>query len=47
VLQSWKITPPINVGAFKPQQRIYLEHHRREVFEQPQNGRRGTPERAE
>jgi putative restriction endonuclease len=41
VLQSWKVTPPINVGAFKPQQCVYLEQHRREVFEQPQNGRRG------
>jgi hypothetical protein len=47
VLRSWKIALPFNVGAFKPQQRTYLDYHRREVFEQPQNGRRGAPQRAE
>ena len=43
MLQSWKIATPINVGPFKPQQRHYLDYHRREVFEQPENGRRGPP----
>jgi len=42
ILRSWKIIPPINVGAFSAQQRPYLEYHRREVFEQPENGRRSS-----
>ena len=43
VLRSWHIVPPVNVGAFGEQQRPYLAYHRREVFEQPENGRRAPP----
>src|ERR1700722_14588337 len=32
VLQSWKLTLPINVGTFKPQQHPYLDYHRHAVF---------------
>jgi putative restriction endonuclease len=42
VLRSWQIVPPINVGAFSVQQRPYLDYHRHEVFEQPENGRRAS-----
>jgi putative restriction endonuclease len=42
VLKSWTLRPPINVGALRPQQRLYLEYHRREVFDRPEIGRRAT-----
>jgi len=34
VLLAWKIDPEIRVGEFNDQQRIYLEHHRLNVFQQ-------------
>jgi putative restriction endonuclease len=40
LLQPWGITLPRNVGSFCKEQRVYLEHHRRSVFEQPFSGRR-------
>ena len=43
VLQSWKLTLPINVGTFKPQQHPYLDYHRHAVFERAENGRPGAP----
>jgi putative restriction endonuclease len=43
VLKSWQLSAPRNVGAFKPRQRIYLDYHRREVFDKPEIGRRATP----
>jgi putative restriction endonuclease len=34
VLQSWCVALPRNVGLFRAEQCRYLEHHRREVFQQ-------------
>ena len=31
----------MNVGVFQPRQCLYLEYHRREVFDRPESGRRG------
>jgi len=42
VLKSWTLRPSTNVGALRPQQRLYLEYHRREVFDRPEIGRRAT-----
>jgi hypothetical protein len=42
VLKSWKLTLPMNVGAFQPRQRVYLDYHRREVFDKPEIGRRAA-----
>ncbi len=40
VLQSWGLRLPLNVGAFLPRQRVYLDYHRREIFDKPEIGRR-------
>jgi putative restriction endonuclease len=42
VLKAWTLRPSTNVGALRPQQRLYLEYHRREVFDRPEIGRRAT-----
>lgn len=41
LLEPWGIKLPCNVGTFRKEQRVYLGHHRRFVFEQPFNGKRG------
>jgi hypothetical protein len=33
VLTSWGLVLPRNVGAFRPEQCVYLQYHRREVFQ--------------
>ena len=43
VLNSWKMPLPVNVGAFRPRQRVYLDYHRREIFDKPEIGRRAAP----
>ena len=43
VLKSWTVRPSMNVGKFQSQQRLYLEYHRREVFDRPEIGRRAAP----
>jgi putative restriction endonuclease len=40
VLENWHIKRPLNVGRFSPEQCYYLDHHRREVFQQHGAGRR-------
>jgi len=40
VLDSWRLSLPLNVGAFTPAQCHFLDHHRREVFGQHGGGRR-------
>jgi hypothetical protein len=40
VLKTWTLQPSANAGALRPQQRLYLEYHRREVFDRPEIGRR-------
>ncbi len=40
VLEKWGFGFPCNAGPFRPEQRGYLEHHRREVFQQHGGGRR-------
>ncbi len=42
VLKSWSVSPSTNVGKFQPQQRLYLEYHRRQVFDRPEIGRRAA-----
>jgi hypothetical protein len=42
VLKSWQLPLPMNVGAFQPQQRSYLDYHRREVFDKAEIGRRAA-----
>jgi predicted restriction endonuclease len=32
VLKFWNIDPMVNVGAFRPEQRVYLEYHREHLF---------------
>lgn len=32
VADAWGLTLPVNVGAFCPEQRVYLQYHRRRVF---------------
>jgi hypothetical protein len=41
ILTSWSLRMPMKVGVFQPRQRLYLDYHRREVFDQPEIGRRG------
>jgi hypothetical protein len=41
ILASWNLRMPLKVGAFQPRQRLYLDYHRREVFDRPESGRRG------
>jgi putative restriction endonuclease len=40
VLEKWHIDVSMNVGPFQPEQSYYLDHHRREVFQQHGAGRR-------
>jgi HNH endonuclease len=40
VLEKWHIDASLNVGAFEPEQCYFLDHHRREVFQQHGRGRR-------
>jgi hypothetical protein len=40
VLTAWRITTPVKVEAFRPEQCAYLDYHRREVFEKHDRGRR-------
>jgi HNH endonuclease len=40
VLDNWHLQLPLNVGEFRPEQCYYLDHHRREVFQQHGAGRR-------
>jgi putative restriction endonuclease len=42
VLKSWNLRPLGTAGALRPQQRQYLEYHRREVFDRPEIGRRAA-----
>ncbi len=42
ILTSWSLRMPMKVGVFQPRQRLYLDYHRREVFDQPEIGRRGS-----
>ena len=41
ILTSWSLRMPMRVGVFQPRQRLYLDYHRREVFDQPEIGRGG------
>ena len=41
ILSSWSVRIPMKVGLFQPRQRVYLDYHRREVFDRPESGRRG------
>jgi len=41
ILTSWNLRMPMKVGVFQPRQRLYLDYHRREVFDRPETGRRG------
>lgn len=41
ILTSWNLRMPMKVGVFQPRQRLYLDYHRREVFDRPESGRRG------
>ena len=41
ILTSWNLRMPMRVGVFQPRQRLYLDYHRREVFDRPESGRRG------
>jgi putative restriction endonuclease len=41
ILTSWSLRMPLKVGVFQPRQRLYLDYHRREIFDQPEIGRRG------
>jgi len=41
ILTSWNLRVPMKVGLFQPRQRLYLDYHRREVFDRPESGRRG------
>jgi putative restriction endonuclease len=40
VLEKWRIELPLAVGPFRPQQSLFLDYHRREVFQQHGGGRR-------
>jgi putative restriction endonuclease len=42
ILTAWSLRLPMKVGVFQPRQRLYLDYHRREVFDQPEIGRRGS-----
>jgi len=41
ILTAWNLRMPMKVGLFQPRQRLYLDYHRREVFDRPESGRRG------
>lgn len=43
VLDNWHVELPMNVGEFQQEQCVYLDWHRREVFEQHGVGRRQKP----
>jgi hypothetical protein len=40
VLKRWGLGMPCNVGAFAPEQRVYLAYHRANIFERDAGGRR-------
>ncbi|HEY3783914.1 MAG TPA: HNH endonuclease signature motif containing protein [Steroidobacteraceae bacterium] len=40
VLESWGFRSPHNVGSFTPEQRVFLDFHRRRIFGQRGGGRR-------
>jgi hypothetical protein len=40
ILTAWNLRMPLKVGVFQPRQRLYLDYHRREVFDRPESGRR-------
>ncbi len=40
VLNVWNLETSAKIEAFRPEQRVYLDHHRREVFEKHDRGRR-------
>jgi putative restriction endonuclease len=42
VLTVWHIVLPSRVDAFRPEQCVYLDYHRREVFEKHDRGRRSA-----
>jgi len=42
VLKVWHLEPQSKVEGFRPEQCVYLEYHRREVFEQHDRGRRSA-----
>lgn len=38
VANAWSLTLPVNVGAFCPEQCVYLQYHRRRVFKDGEEG---------
>jgi len=40
ILTSWNLRMPMKVGLFQLRQRLFLDYHRREVFDRPESGRR-------
>jgi hypothetical protein len=40
VLSAWGVQLPFNAGAFRPEQQVYLAHHREQVFGRHGGGRR-------
>ena len=42
VLSVWHLPPESRVEAFRPEQCVYLDYHRREVFEKHDRGRRSA-----
>ena len=39
ILSAWNLRMPMKVGPFQPRQCVYLDYHRRQVFDQPEIGR--------
>lgn len=39
ILMAWSLRVPMKVGPFQPRQCVYLDYHRRRVFDQPEIGR--------
>ena len=42
ILSAWSLRMPMKVGPFQPRQCLYLDFHRRRVFDQPEIGRGNT-----
>ncbi|MFI4914433.1 MAG: HNH endonuclease [Steroidobacterales bacterium] len=43
VLKCWKLVLPASVGAFRPQQCVYLDYHRQHVLDKHDSGHRSWP----
>jgi hypothetical protein len=42
ILTAWNLRVPMKVGPFQPRQCVFLDYHRRQIFDRPEMGRGGV-----